>query len=246
MGRYNFRMSIAASLVVPFVFFVVSIIDINTLVRSEAPSSEGIMRTILDFSGGLASYVICMLLFLPAILVTSEHAGIGGTSWELVRYKNRDTYTGTVIRELLYFTTAFTVIVEALQLTLLLVFTDTETILSAGVIRYGIMTLVVGITFYYRALILYRIAKCITNQKALGMAITIGIYFMEYVLYTYIRYQSPIFPCYILTIPFRVLTGEVSMLSGSVYILVSIIANVAITLWLLVCIRGKDVIEHEK
>ena len=204
------------------------------------------MRTILDFSGGLASYVICMLLFLPTILVTSEHAGIGGNSWELVRYKNRDTYTGTVVRELLHFTTVFTVIVEALQLILLLAFTDTAIILSAGVIWYGIMALVVGITFYYRALILYRIAKCITNQKALGMAITIGIYFMEYVLYTYIRYQSPVFPCYILKIPFRVLTGEVSMLSGSMYILVSIIANVAITLWLLVCIRGKDVIEHEK
>ena len=246
MGRYNFRMSIAASLVVPFVFFVVSIIDTNALIRSEAPSSEAVMRTILDFSGGLAGYVICMLLFLPTILVTSEHAGIGGTSWELVRYKNRDTYTGIVVRELLCFTIAFTVIVEVLQLILLLVFTDTETILSVGVIRYGVMALVVGITFYYRALILYQIAKCITGQKSLGMAITIGIYFMEYVLYTYIRYQSPVFPCHILTIPFRVLIGEISVLSGSVYIMVSIIVNMAITLWLLVCIRGKDVIAHEK
>ena len=50
MRRYDMCKSIAAGSIMPLVFFVVMVIDINSLVKSEAPSPAGIMMTVLDFA----------------------------------------------------------------------------------------------------------------------------------------------------------------------------------------------------
>lgn len=246
MKRYDFYISAAAGSIIPLIFFAVTIIDINGFVKSETPSPESILRTILDFAGGgLTGFIVAMLFFIPAVLVTSEHTGVSKAAWELIRYRTRDTYTVTVIRQLLAYIVLFTVITEIMKITVLIIFVDADILISAGAVKYAALDFMSGIIVYYRALILYNIIKTITAQKASGLIGTIAICFTEYVLYAYILYQSPACPCHILTIPFRVIIEEVSLLSGSVYILLSIFADSAMTLWFLAGVRRKDVIACE-
>lgn len=246
MRRYDMCKSIAAGSIMPLVFFVVMVIDINSLVKSEAPSPAGIMMTVLDFAGGgLTGFVICMLLFIPSVILTSEYAGARANAWELVRYRNRDSCTAVMIKRLLIYTVVFTAITELLKIIVLAIFTDTGMFISGGIAEYIVLDLVAGFTFYYRGLMIYHIIRNRTSHRAASVVATVIIYFIEYIVYTYILYQSPACPCHVLTIPFRVMTGETTLTAGVMYILASLMIDAALSVWLVAGMRRKDVMDRE-
>ena len=246
MRRYDMCKSIAAGAIMPLVFFVVTVIDINSFIKSEEPSPAGIMMTVLDFAGGgLTGFAICMLLFIPSVIVTSEYAGARANAWELVRYRNRDSCTAVMIKRLLVYTVVFTAITELLKLIVLRIFTDTDTFISGGVAEYTILDFVAGITFYYRGLVIYNIIRNRISHRAASVITAVSIYFVEYIVYIYVLYQSPACPCHVLTIPFRVLTGEMALTSGMMYILASLMIDAALSVWLVAGMRRKDVMDRE-
>ena len=230
----------------PIVFFVVTVIDINSFIKSEEPSPAGIMMPVLDFAGGgLTGFAICLLLIIPSVIVTSEYAGARANAWELVRYRNRDSCTVIMIKRLLVYTVVFTAITELLKFIVLLIFTDTDTFISGGGSEYIMLDLAAGVTFYYRGLVIYNIIRNRISHRAASVITTVSIYFIEYIVYIYILYQSPVCPCHVLTIPFRVLTGEMALTAGVMYILASLMIDAALSIWLAAGMRRKDVMDRE-
>ena len=233
--------------VIPILVLGNSIRSIYSLIKREDISDREILINLLEpVSDELTSVALILLIFAPMTVLVFEHIKGDDRVDRLFRYRDRDSYTKSLIADEIKYSIMVVVIMEVLKILSLVLFLGLRIMTSKEVLVYLSLDIFMCFLFYFRVVSVYLLCKAKFPNRIVSIITTVFIYFVEYVGFYYVFYETEWLPAYTLIIPFNTVFKGITPVMTVVWFCVSLIMDVILALLLIITMRGKDILRFEK
>ncbi|MDY2960367.1 MAG: hypothetical protein SOR72_06195 [Hornefia sp.] len=247
MTRRDLFMSIIFTAVIPLFLVGNGIREMSNLIKSEHISEREIFYNTLDTSGGsVTSTTLILLILIPMVVVVFEYIKGDDRVNCVVRHKNRDTYTKSLIVDGIKYSVCVVLLMEILKIFSLVFFLGLQIIASKTLGIYLLIDIFASFLFYFRAISIYLLCKAKLSNKNISIIVTVLVYFTECVIFNYVLYQTELLPAFTLMISFYAILGGINPVLSAVWMCVSLFMNIVLALLLIIEMRGKDILSFEK
>lgn len=247
MTRHELFRSIIFTAVVPLLVAGNGIRGMYVLINSEHISEREIFYNLIHTSNGeLGSTALMLLIFAPMVMIVFEHIKGDDRLDCVVRHRNRDSYTKSLIADGVKYSACVVVLMETLKVFSLILFLGLKIIVSKILLFYLLLDTLVSFLFYFRVINIYLLCKAKFSSRNISIIITVLVYFIEYVIFFYVFYETELLPAYTLIIPFAAVFQGINPVLMVGEICVSLIMNIMFALLLIVEMRRKDILSFEK
>ena len=247
MTRRELLRCILYTAIIPIVVLGNSIRVTYLEIKQEHISDKEILNNLIEpVSEGLALVPLILLIFSSMTVLVFEYIKGDDRVDRLLRYRDRDSYTRSLIVDGLKYSLCVVMIMEILKILSLILFLGLRIMASKEVLVYIFLDTFMCFLFYFRVISVYLLCKTEFSNRIVSIITTVFIYFVEYIIFYYVLYETEWLPAYTLMISFDTVFRGVNPVMAVVWFCVSLIIDVILALLLIIKMRGKDILSFEK